>query len=229
MKFHNFKDGNWVQLSHILDCNTPVYGNGEKIVVESVRSMCCGDTNNSLKITLSNHIGSHVDAPRHFIADGLTVDQYPVKNWIFTKPLLIELPAKQAEVLGVKEFEIALEDCQDCDLLLIKTGFESMRHERFYWHDSPSFAPELASFLKQRLPSIDSVGMDTISLTGYQNRELGRQAHIEFLKRGFRIFEDLSLVDLSKNSIIDTVFSFPLLIRNADGAPCGMYGLINNS
>lgn len=36
MKFHNLKDGNWVQLSRILDSNTPAYGNGERIVVEVV-------------------------------------------------------------------------------------------------------------------------------------------------------------------------------------------------
>ena len=227
MRFHNLKDGNWVRLSHVLDTTTPAYGDGEKVVIQKVRSMCCGDTSNAIKITLSNHIGTHVDAPRHFIADGLAVDQYDVKSWIFTKPLLIEVPAKESEILGIVQFEKALKGCKDCDLLLVKTGFELMRGAKSYWEKSPSFAPELAGYLKERLPSIDSIGMDTISLTGYQNRELGRQAHTEFLKREFRIFEDLSLLALSKDLSLEIVFSFPLLILGADGAPCGMYGLIN--
>ena len=144
-----------------------IYGNIEKLLIESVKSMCCGDTNNSLKLTLSNHIGTHVDAPRHFIRDGLSVDMYPIKNWIFTKPLLIEIPVIASEILGIAQFEKALQDHEDCDLLLIKTGFESVRDKRTYWHDSPSYAPELAGYLKQRLPSIDSIGIDAISLTGY--------------------------------------------------------------
>ena len=30
---------------------------------------------------MSNHVGTHVDAPYHFIQEGLTIDQYRMEEW----------------------------------------------------------------------------------------------------------------------------------------------------
>ena len=67
-----------------------------------------------------------------------------------------------------------------------------------------------------------AIGFDFISLTAYQHREIGREAHRAFLakyrdKPPIRIIEDMALAALSKAPSEVTVL--PLFVRGADGAP----------
>lgn len=215
------KAGNWLRLSHILSRKTPAYGNGPGFTIESVRSMCRGDTCNSVHLSFSNHLGSHVDAPRHFIKEGKAVDDYLISEWIFNKAYLIEVKAEAGEVLGIEKVDQALEGCVDADLLLIRTGFEMYRDQENYWANSPGFSSLLANYLVERLPTLSAIGFDTISLTSYQNREIGREAHRAFLGAGLRIFEDLSLAKAPAGNL-QFVMALPLIFENADGAPCTM-------
>lgn len=45
-----------------------------------------GDSSNTSSFQVSSHLGSHVDAPRHFIQDGPAIDSYDPSEWIFTSP-----------------------------------------------------------------------------------------------------------------------------------------------
>jgi kynurenine formamidase len=40
----------------------------------------------------------------------------------------------------------------DCELLLVKTGFEKYRRKEIYWRNSPGLSPELAGFLRKKCP-----------------------------------------------------------------------------
>jgi arylformamidase len=77
---------------------------------------------------------------------------------------------------------------------------------------------------------VRAIGIDTISLTAFQNRPLGRQAHLAFLApeentnpTGLKnnipilIIEDMKLSGLKKTP--QEVWVSPLLIHGADGVP----------
>ena len=80
-----------IWLSHVLSMNTPVYGNGVGLRVESDKKIECGDACNTVSLSLSNHLGSHVDSPQHFITNGATTESYQPDEWIFNKILIIHL------------------------------------------------------------------------------------------------------------------------------------------
>ncbi|MBN2211268.1 MAG: cyclase family protein, partial [Sedimentisphaerales bacterium] len=44
------------------------------------RSISRGDTSNVSEFTTTAHIGTHVDAPRHYLNDGYGVDQIPLES-----------------------------------------------------------------------------------------------------------------------------------------------------
>lgn len=222
------KSGVWLRLSHVLSHDTPAFGGGDGLAVNSVRSMDRGDTCNAAHLSLSNHLGSHVDAPRHFLADGKAVGDYAVGDWFFYKPLLVDMPAEEGEILGISRFDEVLKGCGDADILLVRTGFELLRGQDEYWAASPAFEPDVAPFLSKRLPSLRAIGLDTISLASCQHRELGRKAHQEFLGAGLRIFEDLALAELVMGSL-QMVIGFPLLFDNADAAPCTVAAWTKNA
>ena len=60
--------------------------------------------------------------------------------------------------------------------------------------------------------------MDTISLTSFQNREIGRVSHKNFLgKSDLLIVEDIDVRFLKTQP--KKVMCFPLLVKSVDGCP----------
>ncbi len=227
MQFPEPPEGRWIYLSHVLAKDTPAYGGGAGLDVTMVRDIAKGDSCNASQLAMSNHLGSHVDAPLHFVAGGRGLDNYRASEWVFTKALVVDAPMRGGGVLSPDHFKSLQDKNIDADFLLIRTGFEKKRSEDVYWSNSPAFSPDLAGYFQECLPSLKAIGLDTISIGSLAHRDMGRVAHQEFLGRGLRIFEDLALEAISGNEALQMVIALPLRFKNADGAPCTIIGLIN--
>lgn len=212
----------WLWLSHVLSSDTPAYGNGQSLRISHEKSLCAGDSCNAVRLDLHNHLGSHVDAPLHFIAEGRSVASYRPDDWIFFRPLLIDLPLNDSILItpGMIEPLLPLGELLH-DLLLIRTGFEQFRGETRFWQNGPGLSETLAPYLRQKFPQLSAIGVDCISISSLQHREVGRQAHRLLLGNGLRIFEDLALGEIPAKSL-QQVIALPLRFINADGAPCSI-------
>ena len=209
-----------VFLSHTISELSPCYGGKSSIKIEQVKNISKGDTCNTMHWSFSNHVGTHVDAPLHFIEAGRSVTAIKPKEWFFNKVVLVCISdAGEGHIIGTRD----LGNVEDCDLLLIKTGFEEYRKEEVYWKDSPGLNPEIGSWLKENCPSIKAVGVDFISISNLNNRDLGREAHDAFLSAGIILIEDMRLSVLDKTP--EQVIVAPLRVADADGAPCTVYGV----
>lgn len=209
-------------LSHALDERTPAYGGGAGFSVNAGKSLARGDSCSVMRMTLSNHLGSHVDAPSHFLHDSSTLDAYGPSDWVFSAPRLVDLsPVEPGSIIGPSEVERAVDACNAyVDLLLIRTGFEKWRGQDVYWRENPGFSPDLAEYLISTFPGIKAIGFDSISLSSHRHREIGREAHRRFLGANVRIFEDLALSQVNGCDSLLSVVALPLRIAGADGAPC---------
>jgi kynurenine formamidase len=208
---------NYYSLSHILSASTPAYGNGVKPVLEIVNSIKNGASSNKTKIIIDSHLGTHLDFPFHFIDNGKKGEEYLPCNFVFHFPFVIDLPVQNG--LITNELLKAFSFPQNIDLLLIKTGTEYFRSSDKYWQNGPGMAAETAMFLKQKMPRLKAIGFDFISLSSYQHRAEGREAHNKYLSNNILIIEDMKL------SVIDNSLNFlkivvaPLLFTNCDAAP----------
>lgn len=212
----------WLWLSHVLSSDTPAYGNGKGMRISHEKSLCAGDSCNAVRLDFSNHLGSHVDAPLHFIAEGRSVASYLPEDWMFTRPLLIDLPLDAAQLVTPEMLEpLLLPGAHPHDLLLIRTGFEQFRNETRFWQNSPGLSATLAPYLKQKFPNLAAIGVDCISISSLQHREEGRYAHRLLLGDGLRIFEDLALAAIPSKRL-QQVIALPLRFVQADGAPCSI-------
>ena len=72
----------------------PVWPGDPTVQLARVRSMDDGERNNLSNMACSVHIGTHVDAPLHFIADGGDILSLPLDVLIG--------PARVVELLDVK-------------------------------------------------------------------------------------------------------------------------------
>ncbi len=214
----------FIFLSHVLTADTPGYGGVAGFAVEQIKSITQECSVHSSKWTLSNHIGTHIDVPFHFSNQGETVESYPADFWIFKNPYLIDYQAHPSELIEPGFWIESIP--QVSDLLLLRTGFETLRSQCEYWEKGPGLSPELGSWLRAHRPQVRAIGFDFISVTSWQNRPTGRNAHLALLDPNLAghplvVIEDMALAGLkcSPNKVIVS----PIRVGGADGSPATIF------
>ena len=205
-------------LSHFIDFNTPCYGGKSDLIkIMSLSSIKNGDTSNSVQISISSHVGTHIDFPRHFDDNGKTLSDYDSSYWIFNKVGFIES--------GVEDFPNMLDEIKaDIEILILKTNFGKFRGNEEYWTSQPVIPSSYASILRRKFSNLKVFGFDLISLTSKLDREEGRKSHISFLiENDILVIEDMNLINLK--ICPDKIIVAPLLISNLDGSPCTIIAL----
>jgi len=209
-------------LSHLINKHTPLYAGEKSVLIKEVRSIKNGDSCNKSYCSFPAHTGTHLDAPRHFLNRGKTITGLLAKELIFKKVCLVKAKkAKPGQIID----EFSLSRIKNCDLLIIRTGFEKNRKKDVYWKNSPALDAGLTIWLKKNCPSIRAVGIDCISISSLRNRGLGRRAHKAFLGNGILLIEDMKLKGLK--GAPDSVIVAPLLIEGAEAAPCTVFAFYN--
>jgi kynurenine formamidase len=218
----------WIYLSYPLSAETPAYGGGDSLRVSSGKSIQAGNSCNTSIWKLSNHLGTHIDFPKHVAKDGKAGDDYPPEFWIFNHPKLVDLsPVQPGHIIGPVDIERASLGT-DVDLLLIKTGFCYLRPEPLYWQENPGLDPSVADFLRESFPSLKVIGFDFISLSSFMHRELGRKAHSAFLDHAcpLLLLEDVNLSFVDVETRLKDVIISPLVVAQSDAAPCTVFAEI---
>lgn len=218
-------------LSHILDNATPTYGDEYTVKIGLSYEMAKGSVANESHISTTTHIGTHIDLPYHFFADGDTIESYEASSWIFTHPLLIELDHVGEIICDelIKKIEI-YSNIEETDLIIVKTGIEKERGQKKFWAENPGFSPELYTYLTKKFPKLRAFGFDSISLSNYMHPLIGRKAHQAFLNpiRPLIIIEDMHLIHmLSTDNIIQVIIA-PIRIAKCDGMPCTVIASIKS-
>ncbi|HIO70317.1 MAG TPA: cyclase [Campylobacterales bacterium] len=206
-------------LSYTLNRDTPTYGNRNRFQIIRNSDISKGDIANDSSISTTLHIGTHIDMPFHFYQDGQTVEDFDIDFWYFNNPLFLEIEPR--DLIIYDEVVEQLEKLENIgqDILIIKTGICDIRDSEKFWRENYGFSPNLYDYLIKKFPEIRVIGFDSISISSFQNREEGREAHRRFLnpKRPILILEDM---DLREVKILKRVQIVPLRVSNSDGLPC---------
>jgi kynurenine formamidase len=195
-------------------------------VYKKVASIEKGDHCNSGLLTLFNHNGTHLDAPRHFDGSGKKVADYKIEEFIFNRPRLVEIKKEDDEAIELNDLSRNKSEIQECDLLLVKTGFYRKRGQKSYADRNPWIDNDAAHFLRQQ-SNLKAIGIDAISISSYSRIGLGEETHRILLGGGSAlsepklVIEDLDLSDDLNG--IKRVFVIPLFISEADSAPCTVF------
>jgi kynurenine formamidase len=218
-----------ILLSHILDSDTPTYGNRDKFIVEETSSIADGASANSSKWTFTtNHIGTHIDLPKHFFDNGQTVTDVPLGFWYSEKVQLIDVPCSTAKLIEIDDIHDEIE--LGTEILLIRTGYERFRKHEKYWNDNPGLSAGFGKWLKANRPNIHIVGFDFISLTSWKHKTAGKMAHHEFLNdteinKPISIVEDMSLENIT-GRLINILIS-PIMVMGGNGSTVTVFANIN--
>lgn len=219
-----------IYLSHLLNNLTPSYGDRNKFTIIKKSDISKADVANDTFISSTVHIGTHIDMPYHFYEDGQTIEDYKASFWIFKKPLIIEI--KQDELIIQDNLIDKLKNINNIgyDILIVKTGICHIRDDEKFWKENYGFHPDIYNVVVNDFPDIRVFGFDSISVSSFSNRILGREAHNEFLnpKNPILLLEDMDLRDIDENTNIKEIIVSPLRIANCDGLPCTIFGILND-
>ncbi|MFQ3647336.1 MAG: cyclase family protein [Anaerolineae bacterium] len=168
--------GEVIDLSHVFGTQIPTYLPNEK----PQRSNFVTVENDGFFIqnwAFGEHAGTHVDIPAHFIADAVTVDNFPVTGLV-GPAVVIDISAKAAmmddatlDVEDIEAWEAANGRIPDGAFVLMHSGWDARwpDQETFRNADAdgvqhyPGFSAEAATFLVEQR-SIHGIGVDTLSL-----------------------------------------------------------------
>lgn len=159
------------------------------------------------KICMSNHTGTHIDAPAHFIKGGALIDQLPL-NDLIGKALVVEIRDQDKVSLD----EIKESDISGHTRILLKTRNSELLNENKLSKDFVYLDKKAAGYLVEK--GIRLVGLDYFSIDRIEDQE--KPAHVELAGNDVIIIEGINLLHVEPGEYQLT--ALPIKI-NTDGAP----------
>ena len=176
--------------------------------LEELRRMSKGDPNNSSALNMSGHSGTHIDAPFHFVAEGLTIDELPLDRFI--GPAMVF--KVDAERYITKEHVESIK-LDGATRVLFKTRNSELLHQREYEPDFAAFSVEAAQSLVEH--GVELVGLDYLSIAHADEQVPVYRA---FLDHGVVLLEGIDLSHVAPGRY--ELMCLPIQIGDSDGAPC---------
>jgi arylformamidase len=164
---------------------------------------------NLSQFSTTAHIGTHMDAPLHYIAGGAGIETLPITASI-GRARVIEI--HDPEVIRTRELEP--HHLAKGDRVLFKTGNSRVCWKTDHFNEKYIYIhPDAARHLAER--HVQTVGVDYLSVGGFDNG--GPLTHRILLEAGIWIIEGLQLEHVEPGEY--ELVCLPLKILGSDGAP----------
>ncbi len=220
----------YIRLSHPLDINGP---RPPAIPAPTLRVLYTIERDGASvhMLELASHTGTHVDAPRHVVKDGLTILDWSAEELIYRKPLVVDLHLDDREVVMPEHLEPHAPLLARAELVLVRFGYGQRRRTdpEGFNTQCPGFGAESASWIRDNCLELRALGLDVPSLACIARLEETMAAHNRLLEgsgRRFLVIEDMDLdKDLSR---LVEVRVQPWLVTGMDSGPCSVVGLVES-
>jgi len=194
-----------MEISH----QTPVFPGSQPMIIQQV-AFINQDGWNETRISLSSHLGTHIDAPYHMVETGKTINEYPI-DYFCGNGIVVDVRDQQ-----IIEIDSSL--LQNQDIVLFYTGNTKNISKKTYFDSSPVLSENTAKSLIKK--QIRLVGIDswTIDQEPYK-------IHKMLLTQDILIIENLVSLDTLLNKSF-LFYALPLPIIRGDGAPCRVIAIV---
>lgn len=192
----------------------PVWPGDPPVDLQQVASISSGDSANVSRITMGVHCGTHIDAPKHFIDAGKTIDQIPLKKLI-GKVLVIEIDDTENvisdRVLRSHPRSSLLESASK---VLFRTRNSSFwaKYPHSFRENYVGIDTSGAVYLSQL--NLDLIGIDYLSIAPFHET---LQPHQILLTGEIVLLEGLNLSEVP-GGVYD-LYCLPLKLPGCEGSP----------
>lgn len=194
-----------------LSADLPIWPNHEAPEIRPLRSMDAGGRNNMSHLSLNVHCGTHVDAPKHFVADGYGMDRIPTE--VLIGPCVLAHFPEADEITPDMLDGLGL--APGTERLLLRTRNSEFWSDfgQGFRPDYVALTPEAGRWVVER--GIRLVGIDYLSVERF--REPGNDTHRTLLGAEVVLVEGLDLRRVAQGPY--ELICLPLKLKDCDGAP----------
>jgi kynurenine formamidase len=217
----------WIDLSHTLEEDIPAYPTHARFGRTLYESYEYGDDALHYGLTTSEHTGTHMDAPLHFIPEGPAVDEIPLDRLAGRAATIEATDLGADDLLSVGRIEAWEENngpIEAKDRVLIRYGWDRRwttgPEGRRFLEDWPGLSGEAAEYLVGK--GVSLVGCDTLAVDATISTE--NPAHYALLGSEVYIIENLNNLDLLPPFC--RFLALPLKIRGGSGSPVRAIALV---
>jgi arylformamidase len=202
-------------VSRIYDISVPItdggvtYPGNPPIRVSYQQAISKGAGANVSEISFGSHTATHIDAAKHFIDDGASVDAIPLELLI-GPALVIAFPD---DVMSIGRAQLMAHPIKGHERVLLRTRNSCFWGKPDFVRDYTYLAPDGADYLVEL--GVRLVGIDYLSIEQFQSGD--HRTHLTLLGNGTVIIEGLNL--LAPRAGIYELICLPLLMQGIDGAP----------
>ena len=186
------------------------------VAVCPVTEIARGRLLNISRLDAATHAGTHVDAPRHIVADGTPIDEVPLEQ-LRGPGVVVPVRRAAGEAITVDDVLAAGAEVAEGSVVLLATGWGRRFTDDSYF-DHPHLSVELAEWLVAR--RVRMVGIDCCTVdvaVGRRDAAFDYPVHRALLGNGIPIIENLAdVADAAGRPV--TVYAFALAVRGGDAA-----------
>lgn len=186
----------------------PTYPGNPAFELHAVKRIADGGSSNVSALALGTHTGTHVDAPRHFIDDGMTVDALPL-DLLIGRARVVEIPKRGP----ITANDLAAAGLREDLRVLLKTPNSALWNSAEFHEEYAHLTDAGARYLVEQ--GVKVVGIDYLSIEKF--KQAGAPAHRALLSNGVIIIEGLNLAEAEPGMY--EMYCLPLRIVGGDGAP----------
>lgn len=163
------------------------------------------------------HVGTHVDAPCHFMPDGPSIDQIPLER-LHGPGVVWRMDMEPFGVIEAADLESMEPSMRPGDIVLLDGGWAQHFEDNLY-NQNYSLSPEAAMWLVEHEAKMVAVDCGTVDVATSQRKPgFNWPVHHILLSHGVLVAEHLTGLRPFAGSRVEAMF-FALNIKGADGAP----------
>jgi arylformamidase len=179
--------------------------------------------------TLNTHIGTHIDAPRHFFADGASISEIALDRIVMREALVLDVSHKSpGEGVTAADLEKTGVKPGPGQIAVIRTSWTDRAFGKpEFWNNTIHLEPSVGEWVERR--GVSAVAMDCFPekpfwLMTLTPAERGAN-HKRWLKAGIPMIQMLTKLDQIAPKF--TLVALPLNLQGMDGAPARVVGIEN--
>jgi kynurenine formamidase len=202
-------------MGRIVDLSLTLREGMRGVAFESA-GMLTGGAWNAQTLKLYSHAGTHMDAPRHFLDDGATIDTVPLEACIGPARVIDLTRLEPRRAITPEDLAAWSDTIAAGDRLLLNTGWSDHLGRSDYRADFPRVGPELARWLAGR--RITLLGVDAPSVANLNDIDELTNVHRTLLAADIVIVEGLANLGALRQEVVQFI-ALPLKVEGGDGTP----------
>lgn len=196
-----------IDISVSIDKHTPLWPNSSGLRLTPIAQLGKKKAFNETHLEMNAHVGTHIDAPLHFIQKGVSIDRSPLETFmgsavVIDLPRVKEITAKDLEKLSLPK---------GTKRILFKTSNSKLWKKKFQ-KDYVGLTMGAADWVVRN--GVQLVGMDYLSVAKMSEAV---EVHRILLGKGIYILEGINLSGVKPGSY--ELICMPLKISGAEASP----------